>query len=74
MRYPSKEVSVRQSLLAQGDAAMNWPKKLDKIKVYGKTGTLGARNPDRTYTWFVDYIKGSNRDIALAVLAINGTK
>ena len=52
----------------------DWPKKLGKIKVYGKTGTLGARKPDRTYTWFVGYIKGSNRDIALAVLAINGTK
>ena len=51
-----------------------WPSKLKQIKVYGKTGTLGAVKPDRTYTWFVGYTRGTNRDVALAVLAINGER
>lgn len=49
-----------------------WPKKLSSVKIFGKTGTLGASRPDRTYTWFVGYTRGTARDVALAVLAING--
>ena len=45
-----------------------------KVRVFGKTGTLGARMPDRTYTWFAGYTRGSRKNLAIAVLAINGEK
>jgi penicillin-binding protein A len=51
-----------------------WNPKLSSVKVYGKTGTLGARMPDRTYTWFAGYMRGTQKDIVVAVLAINGEK
>ena len=55
-------------------AFKNWSPKLKGVKIFGKTGTLGAVKPDRTYTWFVGYTSGTSRDVALAVLAINGEK
>ena len=51
-----------------------WPTKLQHVKVFGKTGTLGAVDPARTYTWFVGYTRNAERDIAIAVLAINGDR
>ena len=70
------EKGLRQAL-TRGTASRSfakWNQKLSAIKVYGKTGTLGARMPDRTYTWFVGYMRGTRQDIAVAVLAINGEK
>jgi cell division protein FtsI/penicillin-binding protein 2 len=72
----SLESGLRQAL-TRGTASRSfskWNQKLSAIKVYGKTGTLGARMPDRTYTWFAGYIRGTRKDIVVAVLAINGEK
>lgn len=70
------ESGLRQAV-SSGTASRSfakWNQKLSSVKVYGKTGTLGARMPDRTYTWFAGYIKGTQKDIVVAVLAINVEK
>jgi cell division protein FtsI/penicillin-binding protein 2 len=52
-----------------------WPKRLQHIRVGGKTGTLTRYKPARTtFTWFVGYAPVDNPQIAIAVMVGNGDK
>lgn len=46
---------------------------LPNLAVAGKTGTLTRGETDQFYTWFVGFAPARNPEVALAVLAVNGS-
>lgn len=52
------------------------PAALRDLAIAGKTGSLSGADPTvfRHFSWFVGFVPGEQRQVAVAVLAINGLK